>query len=99
MTTLTRSGYRVGTVPTQELDVTTMTSREFNRDVSAAKRAAADGPVVITDKGRPSHVLLSVTDYERLTGRAGRMAERLAASEAGDLPLARRTVSERPVDL
>ena len=31
----------------------TFTAREFNRDVSAAKRAAADGPVIVTDRGRP----------------------------------------------
>ena len=45
-----------------------MTSRELNQDVSAAKRAAADGPVVITDRGRPTHVLLSAAAYERLRG-------------------------------
>lgn len=38
----------------------TMTSREFNHDVSAAKRAASSEPVIITDRGRPSHVLLSI---------------------------------------
>jgi prevent-host-death family protein len=79
--------------------MTTVTSREFNRDVSAAKRATTDGPVVITDNGRPAHVLMSIEDYERLTERAGRMADRLAAPEAGDLPLDERRVSERPLDL
>ncbi|MGH1561366.1 type II toxin-antitoxin system prevent-host-death family antitoxin [Mumia sp. DW29H23] len=43
-----------------------MTSREFNRDVSAAKRAADEGPVVITDRGRPSHVLMTIEDYDRM---------------------------------
>jgi len=47
----------------------TVTAREFNQDVSAAKRAAAEGPVIITDRGRPSHVLLTIDDYNRLTGR------------------------------
>ena len=37
----------------------TITSREFNRDVSAAKRAAESGPVTITDHGRRSHVLMT----------------------------------------
>lgn len=45
----------------------TMSAQEFNRDVSAAKRAAADGPVVITDRGTPAFVLLSVEEYERIT--------------------------------
>lgn len=76
--------------------MTTVSSRELNRDVSAVKRAAANGPVVITDNGRPAHVLMTFTDYERLTERAGRMAERLAAPEAGDLPLDERRVGERP---
>ena len=46
----------------------TITSREFNRDVSAAKRAAEQGPVTITDHGRRSHVLLSAAEFDRLSG-------------------------------
>ena len=45
---------------------TTITSREFNHDTGRAKRAANDGPVFITDRGRPAHVLLSIEDYRRL---------------------------------
>lgn len=78
--------------------MSTMTSREFNRDVSAAKRAAAEGPVVITDNGRPAHVLLSIDDFERLSARAGRMAERLAGPDL-DLPLVERRISERATTL
>lgn len=44
----------------------TVTSRDFNQDVSSAKRAAKRGPVFITDRGKPSHVLLSITDYRAL---------------------------------
>lgn len=44
-----------------------LTSREFNQDTSLAKRSAMNGPVFITDRGRPAHVLLSVEDYNRLT--------------------------------
>jgi prevent-host-death family protein len=46
--------------------LTEVSAREFNRDVSAAMRAAARAPVIITDRGRPSHVLLSIADYRRL---------------------------------
>ena len=46
----------------------TMSSREFNRDVAEAKRAAKDGPVVVTDRGKPTHVLLSYEEYRRLKG-------------------------------
>ncbi len=40
-----------------------MSSREFNQGTGAAKRAARNGPVFITNRGRPSHVLLSYDDY------------------------------------
>ncbi|HVS16580.1 MAG TPA: type II toxin-antitoxin system prevent-host-death family antitoxin [Thermoanaerobaculia bacterium] len=43
-----------------------LTSREFNRDTGGAKKAAEEGPVFITDRGRPSHVLLTFSDYQRL---------------------------------
>ena len=38
-------------------------SRDFNQDISAAKRATAEGPVVITDRGTPAYVLLKHEDY------------------------------------
>ena len=45
----------------------TLTSREFNQDTGGAKKAAEAGPVYITDRGRPSHVLLTFADYQRLS--------------------------------
>lgn len=47
---------------------TQITSREFNQDASGAKRAAEKGPVYITDRGRPAHVLLTYEAYEHLLG-------------------------------
>lgn len=44
----------------------TVTARAFNHDVSAAKRSAVAEPVIITDRGKPSHVLLSIEQYQRL---------------------------------
>jgi prevent-host-death family protein len=58
--------------------VTTWTSREFNQDTSGAKKAAEQGPVFITDRGRPAHVLLTIEDYRRLTGGNMSLAEALA---------------------
>jgi len=55
----------------------TITAREFNHDVSAAKRAALVAPVVITDRGEPSHVLMSISEYRRLTGAADDWVSRL----------------------
>jgi prevent-host-death family protein len=48
---------------------TTLSSREFNQDVSRAKRAADDGPVVITDRGQPAYVLLTHDAYRRIVGQ------------------------------
>lgn len=56
---------------------TTITSRDFNRDVSAAKRAAEHGPVTITDHGRPSHVLLTAEQFDRLSGKQELLGDRL----------------------
>ena len=41
---------------------TQITSRQFNQDTSAAKRAALEGPVFITDRGEPAHVLLTYAE-------------------------------------
>jgi prevent-host-death family protein len=57
--------------------VTTMTSREFNQDTSGAKKKARRGPVFITDRGRPVHVLLTIEDYRRLTCESMSLAEAL----------------------
>ena len=51
------------------MPVHTFSSRDFTRDVSAAKRAAVDGPVFITDRGRPAFALLKIEDYHRVVGQ------------------------------
>ena len=67
------------------MSVTTMTSREFNQDTSKAKKAAMKGPVVITDRGKPGHVLLSIEDYRQLTGSEMSLAEALAQKGGVDI--------------
>jgi prevent-host-death family protein len=47
------------------MPMTTLSSREFNQDTSKAKKAAKSGPVFITDRGRPAHVLLSIEHSSR----------------------------------
>jgi hypothetical protein len=54
------------------MSIHTFSSRDFTRDVSAAKRAAAAGPVFITDRGRPAYALLKIEDYYSLSGRQER---------------------------
>ena len=50
------------------MTITTLSSREFNQDTGRAKIAARSGPVIITDRGSPAHVLLTFEEYQRLTG-------------------------------
>lgn len=81
---------------------TTITSREFNRDVSAAKRAAEQGPVTITDHGRRSHVLLTAAEFDRLTGAGQLVGDRLWARGTEDIELdlpARQVEVPRELDL
>ena len=63
----------------------TLSSREFNQDTSRAKRAARQGPVFITDRGKPAHVLLSIEDYRRLAGGDGTIVELLSLESAADI--------------
>ena len=66
------------------MTMTTLTSREFNQDTSKAKKAARKGPVFITDRGRPAHVLLTIEDYRRLTGRDMSLLDAVAQPGASD---------------
>jgi prevent-host-death family protein len=67
--------------------ITTVSSREFNQDVSGVKRAAAKGPVFITDRGRTSYVLLSIQEYQRITQTGKSLADLLAMPGSEDIEL------------
>ena len=64
------------------MPITTMTSREFNQVASRAKKAAGDGPVFITDRGVPAHVLLSTEYHRTLTGHQMTIAEAVGQANA-----------------
>ncbi len=66
------------------MTTTTISSREFNQDAGGAKKAADKGPVIITDRGKPAHVLLSFEDYRKLLGNGPSLLEALAQKEEGD---------------
>ena len=46
------------------MTITRYTSRQFDQNTSLAKKAALTGPVFITDRGRPAHVLLTYDEYK-----------------------------------
>jgi prevent-host-death family protein len=79
-----------------------MSSREFNQDAGGAKKAAEKGPVIITDRGRPAHVLLSFEDYQKLVGAGASLLDALAQKEEGDFDFEPPRMGPgifRPVDL
>jgi prevent-host-death family protein len=79
--------------------MSTVSSRDFNRDVSAAKRAAATEPVIITDRGKPSHVLLSIEQYRRLSADQRNIVEWLSADDDIDMTPERLHLSLTTPDL
>jgi prevent-host-death family protein len=82
------------------MPITTLSSREFNQGASEAKRAANNGPVFITDRGRPAHVLLSFEDYQRLTRQRRNIADALAMPGIADIEFEppRITIEIQPAD-
>jgi prevent-host-death family protein len=82
------------------MPITTLSSREFNQGASEAKRAANNGPVFITDRGKPAHVLLSFDDYQRLTRQRRNIADALAMPGIADIEFEppRVIIKPRPVD-
>ena len=85
------------------MTVTIVSSREFNQDVSRIKRVANDGPVIITDRGRPAHVLLSIEEYRKLTEPQVDIVELLAMPEGEEIDFQPVHVGDRglyrPADL
>ncbi|CAD0304668.1 type II toxin-antitoxin system Phd/YefM family antitoxin [Xanthomonas arboricola pv. corylina] len=83
------------------MTITTLSSRELNQDVTRAKKATKEGPVFITDRGKPAHVLLSFEDYQRLTKQRRNIADALAMPGIENIEFEppRVTVGALPADL
>lgn len=81
--------------------IKTISSREFNHAASEAKRAANEATVFITDRGRPAHVLMSITEYQRLTQHRRSIADALAMPvlDEADFVAEPVTMGLRPADL
>lgn len=81
--------------------IKTITSREFNHAASEAKRAANEATVFITDRGRPAHVLMSISEYQRLTQQRRSIADALSMPVLDDADFAAEPVriAIRPADL
>ena len=62
-------------------------SREFNQDVSGAKRIARLEPLFVTDRGRPTHVLMSIAQFRQLSGQRESIVDLLAMRAPSDAEL------------
>lgn len=67
------------------MTTTILSSREFNQDTGKAKKAALQGPVFITDRGKASYVLLTVEEYRKISGTQTNIADLLAMPEIDDI--------------
>lgn len=79
------------------MTITTFSSRTFARDAAAVKRATANGPVIITDRGKPTLAVLDIDDYYRLAGQQDErsLLDAMMALPLGadlELPIAPRTL-------
>ena len=53
--------------------------------MSKVKQASLKGPVFITDRGHPAHVLLAIEDYQRLTRTKENIVDLLSMPDADDV--------------
>ncbi|HEX3973485.1 MAG TPA: type II toxin-antitoxin system Phd/YefM family antitoxin [Stellaceae bacterium] len=83
------------------MPTTRISSHEFNHDVDRAKRAADNGPVIITERGESAYVLLRHHAYCRLTARGPSIRELLDMPGTEDIEFdpPRLIIVPRPVDL
>jgi prevent-host-death family protein len=66
------------------VSITTLSSQEFDQDIRRAKQATRTGPVFITARGRPAHVLLTIEEYWRLSGGRMTLADALGQAAPSD---------------
>lgn len=77
--------------------MSTLTSREFNQETGRAKKEALSGPVFITDRGKPSHVLLSYEEYKAVTEKRATIGEMLSMDGVEDIEFSPSKVTDTAV--
>jgi prevent-host-death family protein len=78
------------------MSITTLSSRKFQQNASQAQKAAEHGPVFITRRGKPVHVLLSIEEYRRIARKKQNIAELLALPGSEDIEFEIPRVGELP---
>ncbi|WP_375429630.1 type II toxin-antitoxin system Phd/YefM family antitoxin [uncultured Sphingomonas sp.] len=69
------------------MNAQTFTSRDFNREPGRIKRAAADGPVIITERGKPIMAVMPYAEFERLKGPPANILDALDMEDVGDIDI------------
>lgn len=62
----------------------TVSCHEFRRSLGHFKAAAISAPVVITTRGRPTHVLMTWLEYRYLLDEQQALVNRLTMGDGGD---------------
>ncbi|UOO89067.1 type II toxin-antitoxin system Phd/YefM family antitoxin [Vitreoscilla massiliensis] len=75
-----------------------MSSREFNQDVGRAKRESLASPVIITERGKPSHVLINYDEYMKLKGFQPKIIDLLSLNDDIDFEPEKLSISPKQVD-
>lgn len=78
----------------------TLSSREFNQNRSLARKAAQSGTVIITDRGKPSFVLMSYEKYEAIQGKSKSLIDLIGMPDGADIEFDPPRIGSlsRPVD-
>lgn len=74
--------------------MTLVTARTFNQSPSTVKAMAKQGPVFVTDRGKPAIVVLAMDEYERLTGARSVRDSLRMETEVGLEPVVSRDLGE-----
>lgn len=69
------------------MNMRSFTSREFNREPGSIKRAALDGPVVVTERSKPIIVVMPFAEFERLKAPPANILDALDMDEVGDIDI------------
>lgn len=70
------------------MTITTVSSREFQQNANQAQKATRSGPVFITNRGKPAQVLLSIEEYQRITGQRRSIVAALSMPGLSEIELA-----------
>ena len=84
------------------MSIVTISNKEFNDDVDKARKNALEYPVMITDCGNPTDVLLSIEHYLRITINEKNILDLLTTPSAANIELVASVLDKsflQPVDL